>query len=142
MKKTVFMAAMATVALGFSGLALAEHGDIPEPTVPTPSQYRQMQRGPGYMHGNRDGRGMQRGPQNQYGQQGPGYQGRGAGPNGNFYRGSRLPQEYRNRQYVVEDWRGHHLSAPPRGYHWRRDDRGDFLLVAIATGIIAEVLLH
>lgn len=44
--------------------------------------------------------------------------------------------------YVVNDYYGYGLHQPPRGYHWRRDDRGDFLLVAIATGIIAEVLFH
>ncbi|MBN8212518.1 MAG: RcnB family protein [Xanthomonadales bacterium] len=44
--------------------------------------------------------------------------------------------------YVVNDYYGYGLRQPPRGYHWRRDDRGDFLLVAIATGIIAEVLFH
>lgn len=145
MKKTVFIAALAAATLGFSGLALAEHGDTPEPHAPTPGQYRGMQRGPGPGHmqqGNRDGRAMQRGPQRQYGQQGPGFQdqGRGAGPDRNFYRGSRLPQEYRNRQYVVNDWRGHHLNAPPRGYQWVQTG-SDYVLVAIATGIIAQILL-
>ncbi len=65
---------------------------------------------------------------------------RGAGPNHNFHRGERLPAEYRHRNYVVEDWRGHHLSAPPRGYHWVQTG-GDYVLVAIATGIIAQLLL-
>ncbi|WP_016833188.1 RcnB family protein, partial [Herbaspirillum lusitanum] len=40
---------------------------------------------------------------------------RGAGPNHAFHRGDRLPPEYRNRQYVVNNWREHRLSAPPRG---------------------------
>ena len=66
---------------------------------------------------------------------------RGAGPAHNWYRGSRLPPEYRSRQYVVEDWRGHHLSAPPRGYQWVQAG-GDYVLVAIATGIIAQLLLN
>ena len=66
---------------------------------------------------------------------------RGAGPEHNFHRGSRLPVEYRSRQYVVDDWRGHHLSAPPRGYHWVQTG-GDFVLVAITTGIILQLLLN
>ncbi len=66
---------------------------------------------------------------------------RGAGPNHAFYRGDRLPQEYRHRQYVVDDWRGHQLSAPPRGYHWVQTG-GDYVLVAIATGIILQLLLN
>ena len=65
---------------------------------------------------------------------------RGAGPDHNFYRGGRLSPEYRNRQYVVDDWRGHHLNAPPRGYHWVQTG-GDYVLVAVATGIIAQILL-
>lgn len=66
--------------------------------------------------------------------------GRGVGPNHEYYRGDRLPAEYRHRNYVVDDWRGHHLSAPPRGYHWVQSG-ADYILVAIATGIIAQILL-
>ena len=68
------------------------------------------------------------------------HDGRGAGPNHSFYRGGRLPPQYRSHQYVVNDWRGHRLSAPPRGYHWVQTG-GDYVLVAIATGIIASILL-
>jgi Ni/Co efflux regulator RcnB len=66
---------------------------------------------------------------------------RGAGPNHAFHRGERLPVEYNHRQYVVDDWRGHHLSAPPRGYHWVQTG-GDYVLVAITTGIILQLLLN
>ena len=69
------------------------------------------------------------------------YDARGAGPDHNFRRGGRLPPQYRSRQYVVDDWRGHHLSAPPRGYHWVQTG-GDYVLAAIATGIIASILLN
>ena len=67
-------------------------------------------------------------------------EGRGAGPDYSYYRGDRFPAEYRTRGYVVDDWRGHRLSAPPPGYHWVQSG-GDYLLVAIATGVIAQVLL-
>jgi Ni/Co efflux regulator RcnB len=65
---------------------------------------------------------------------------RGVGPNRNYYRGDRMPYQYRSYQYVVEDWRGHGLRVPPRGYHWVQNG-GDYVLVAIATGIILEMLL-
>jgi Ni/Co efflux regulator RcnB len=65
---------------------------------------------------------------------------RGAGPNHDFHRGGRLPSHYRERQYVVDDWRGHHLHAPPRGYHWVQTGP-DYVLVAIASGLIAQVIL-
>lgn len=65
---------------------------------------------------------------------------RGAGPNHQYYQGQRLPVEYRHRQYVVNDWRGHHLHAPPRGYQWVQSG-GDYLLVAVTTGLIMQILL-
>jgi Ni/Co efflux regulator RcnB len=66
---------------------------------------------------------------------------RGAGPDHGWHRGDRLPPEYRHRNYVVEDWRGHHLNPPPRGYHWVQVG-GDYVLVAIATGLILQLLLN
>ncbi len=65
---------------------------------------------------------------------------RGAGPNHSYYRGSYLPPQYRTHQYVVDDWRGHRLNAPPRGYHWVQSG-GDYILVAIATGVILTLIL-
>jgi Ni/Co efflux regulator RcnB len=66
---------------------------------------------------------------------------RGAGPSHDFYRGQRLPPNYRAPRYVVEDWHGHGLRTPPRGYQWVQTG-GDYVLVAIATGIILELLLN
>lgn len=54
-------------------------------------------------------------------------------------RGERLPPAYRHRSYVVEDWRLHRLRMPPRGHQWVAIG-ADYLLVAIATGIIVDVL--
>jgi Ni/Co efflux regulator RcnB len=55
-------------------------------------------------------------------------------------RGDRLPSYYRG-YYNEVDWRYHRLRPPPRGYHYVRDDRGDLLLVGIATGVILGVIL-
>lgn len=49
---------------------------------------------------------------------------------------------YRQPVYVVSDYRGYGLRHPPRGYHWMRDDYGDYLLVAVATGLIADLILR
>lgn len=68
------------------------------------------------------------------------HDGRGAGPHHDFYRGQRLAPEYRRHEYVVDNWRGHHLKAPPRGYHWVQTGP-DYVLVAITTGIIAQIVL-
>lgn len=60
-----------------------------------------------------------------------------------YQRGDHLPYQYRQRQYYVNDWRSNHrLYAPPQGYQWVQADGGDFLLVAIATGLIANLLLN
>ena len=126
-----------------------------------PDQRDQDQRGP-------DQRGRdQRGPD----QRGPGQQDRGWNPsahNGYTYKnkwhygpppaayqtrpdfapgyrawkkGQRLPTYYR-QHYGVVNYRTEHLRPPPRGYHWVRDERGNFLLVAIASGLIAELIIN
>ena len=64
---------------------------------------------------------------------------RGAGPDHRWVKGSRVPPQYRAHGYVVNDWRGHRLSAPPRGYRWIQNG-GDYLLVAIASGVIAQIV--
>ncbi len=56
-------------------------------------------------------------------------------------RGDRVPAYYRDRWQRVDYRHYRHLRAPPRGYHWVRDDRGDYLLVAIATGVILSAIL-
>lgn len=58
-----------------------------------------------------------------------------------FRRGHRLPPELRSRQYVVNDWHRHRLAPPPRGYQWVQVGP-DYVLVAIATGLIANLILN
>ncbi len=60
----------------------------------------------------------------------------------NWRRGDRLPAYYRSNYVVVNDYGRYRLRAPPRGYHYVRDDRGDILLAAIATGIILSVIAN
>ena len=65
---------------------------------------------------------------------------RGVGPEHGWHRGDRLPNEYWGRRHEVADWHAHHLAEPPRGYHWVQVD-GDYVLAAVATGIILDTLL-
>ena len=59
-----------------------------------------------------------------------------------FHRGSYLPWEYRQQPYFVSNWQAYPaLYAPPYGYQWINVD-GEFLLVALATGLIANALLY
>lgn len=47
---------------------------------------------------------------------------------------------YYNGRYAEVDYRARHLKAPPRGYHYVKDDKGDIILAAVATGIIAAII--
>lgn len=86
------------------------HGHRPPP--PPPRYY-----GHGYYHG-------------------PAYYHRPPPPRyyGHWERGHR----YYGRNVVVYDYGSYRLRPPPRGYHWVRENN-DFLLVAIATGIILDI---
>ena len=55
-------------------------------------------------------------------------------------RGDRIPVAYLEPVYIVDDYRAYHLSPPPVGYGWVRpmDDR--YLLVNLASGLVAEAL--
>jgi Ni/Co efflux regulator RcnB len=56
-------------------------------------------------------------------------------------RGDRLPPYYRSNYGVVRNYGRYGLRHPPRGYHWVHDDRGGYLLVGIATGVILGLAL-
>ncbi len=58
-----------------------------------------------------------------------------------FKRGHYIPHEYRSRQYVVANPRAHRLYAPPRGHQWVQVG-SDYVLVAIATGLIANLIFN
>ena len=69
----------------------------------------------------------------------------GHGDNGNHHgwnKGDRVDVVYLQPRYYVEDYRVYHLAPPPPGHRWIRDPDGRYILVAIATGIIADILLN
>ncbi len=66
---------------------------------------------------------------------------RGAGPDHSWHKGDRVPAEYRDKRHEVADWKAHNLRQPPRGYHWVNVN-GDYVLAAVATGVIADLLLN
>jgi Ni/Co efflux regulator RcnB len=57
-----------------------------------------------------------------------------------FKRGRHIPREYRNHQYVVTKPYQHRLAPPPRGHQWVQVG-SDYVLIAIASGLIANVIL-
>jgi Ni/Co efflux regulator RcnB len=54
-------------------------------------------------------------------------------------RGGYVPGPYRH--YYVQDWGYYGLRAPPPGYRWVYAD-GNFVLMALASGLIADVILN
>ena len=63
-------------------------------------------------------------------------------PDRRYHRGDRLPPQYRAPQYVVQDWQQRRYNPPPRGYRYVQIGRGDVVLVAIASGVIASILVN
>lgn len=59
-----------------------------------------------------------------------------------WQRGHRYRDYYGGPVYVVNDYNRYSVRRPPYGHHWIRDDRGNLLLVAIATGIIADFVIN
>lgn len=62
-----------------------------------------------------------------------------SGPHGQWARGD----QYDGHRYVVYhgDWDRYHLHPPPHGYEWVRSGN-QFIMVAIASGIIASVIAN
>lgn len=58
-----------------------------------------------------------------------------------FRRGHALPQQYRGKGYQVSDWKKRGLKSPPSGHRWMNVD-GNYVLIAVATGVIASVIAH
>ncbi len=61
----------------------------------------------------------------------------------NGYRGKlRTGQRYsnwRNSSNYINDYRSYNLPAPRQGYRYYRDNSGDIVMAAIATGVIASI---
>jgi Ni/Co efflux regulator RcnB len=109
--KTIITVA-AGVALAFASLAATAQ----------PGRYDHDRRGYDH-HGRYDHRDYHRGPPGRY-----------YGHRGPWVRGHR----YDGPVYVVRDYGHYRLRPPPRGYHWVRNN-GDYLLVAVATGVILDI---
>ena len=76
-----------------------------------------------------------------YGAPPPAYYGRpGFRPGYNAWqRGGYLPPYYRGNGYVIRDYGYYRLRPPPRGYYWYRAGN-DYVLAAIATGLIFDII--
>lgn len=144
MKKQRITAVMTVLVLGVSSLSAFAQPGPRGPQGPEHGPQKKHQKGPQHAQPGRH----HQAPHYQAQPQHPGHphgmppgqaKRMGAGPNHNWVKGSRVPPQYRSHQYVVNDWHGHGLKRPPRGYHWVQYG-SDYLLVAIATGVIAQLI--
>ena len=138
MRKTLSLCLAAGLAVS-STLALAQGG--PPPQGGPDNRGGPPGQRPGGPHGGPPGHSPQHGgPKGQHGGPPPRGPAEDTWQHPDWRKGDRVPQQYRDRQYVVEDYRQYRLNPPPRGYHWVGVG-GDFLLVAISTGLIAQIVL-
>jgi Ni/Co efflux regulator RcnB len=61
------------------------------------------------------------------------------GYNGRWRTGQRYTN-WRDQRYYVQDYRAYGLPAPRQGYRYYRDNNGDIVMVAIASGIIGLII--
>ncbi|MEP6965595.1 MAG: RcnB family protein [Polaromonas sp.] len=134
MKSKAAICAIAAASLGFASLSFAQGY---EPRGPMGHDGRNSaQRGFDPRHDHNGPNGGPRGFDHRDARRDSYHGARGP----QYYRGGRIPAHYRNRQYVVSNWRAHHLYAPHRGQQWVQVG-SDYVLIAIATGVIAQLVL-
>ena len=61
------------------------------------------------------------------------------GYRGHWRVGQRYPY-WRDNRYVVSDWRAYRLPPPRPGYRYYRDNNGDIVMAAIASGMIGLIV--
>ncbi len=133
MKSTATVCAAALAALSFGSLSFAQdfdrRGRIAEPP-------RFEQRGPAGRHMHDDHSFHARQAERRAMRQDHRFEARGP----QFHRGDRLPSQYRS-QRGMNDWQARHLHAPAYGQQWVQVG-ADYALIAIATGVIAQLVMN
>jgi len=148
MKSTAIVCTIVIASMGFSTLAQADGRGRHGPDDERWSQQDRARHDNGRGHNNHDERRDERYDNRHDDRRDtrsykrwdghPGYYG-ARGPD--FRRGGYLPHEYRRPIYVVNNYYGHHLPAPRRGHQWVQVG-ADYVLIAVATGIIAQIILN
>ena len=155
MKSRAIVYSIAAAALAFGSLAQAQERDHHGRQDWQQNQQQQPQQNHQQWQQQNHQQWQQQGQHNNWQQQSPAWQNnsgwqqqrdsrygqRYAESQPRYWRGGYVPYQYRASHYYVNDWRGHRLSAPPYGYQWVQTDGGDYLLMALATGLIANLIL-
>lgn len=59
---------------------------------------------------------------------------------GSRWRQGQVYPDYARRDRMISDWRRYNLPAPRAGYGYYRDDNGDVVMAALASGLIGLVV--
>lgn len=135
MKKIASIALSVLIAAGSCAAASAQGPEQPL-KHPQQSQHQQQQQRPQQDRGQSVHQGQP--------QQNARQTARNEAPHGqqpDFRKGHALPGQYRGAGYQVNDWKKHGLKAPPAGHRWQNVN-GNYVLIAVATGVIASVIAH
>ncbi|MBK0031993.1 RcnB family protein [Erwinia sp. S43] len=132
MKKTLIMALSVMMIASSSLSAFAQGPDNGRDAQQQPIKHQQQKQ--------QQGNGGQP-QQNQHANGGQPQRENNARQQPDFRKGRPLPQQYRGAGYQVNDWKKHGLKAPPSGHRWMNVN-GNYVLIAIATGVIASVIAH
>ncbi|SFB73455.1 regulator RcnB of Ni and Co efflux [Polaromonas sp. OV174] len=144
-RKSTIVCAIAIASMGLSSLSFAQGNngrDAPHQGRPQMQQHGPQLGAPPNQHRNArpmDNRDADRFDHSDMRRNDRGHYYNAQGPE--FRRGGYIPRDFRNSQYYVNDYRAHHLSPPPRGQQWVQVG-SDYVLIAIATGLIANIILN
>lgn len=134
MKSKALVCAITLASLGFSSLSFAEGYDR-RGRGAEPQRFEQQ----GHMH--RDGRDFNARHVDRRNARHDRYDRYADARGPRFHRGDRVPTEYRHQGHAMHNWRAQHLSAPARDQQWVQVG-ADYALIAIATGVIAQLVLN
>lgn len=62
-------------------------------------------------------------------------------PGGPGYHQWHQGDHYQGNRYAVNNWQHYHLRPPPPGYQWVQDG-GQFVMIAVASGVIADIIVN
>ena len=141
MKNIASIALSVLIAAGSSAAAFAQGPDQPlkHPQQQQQQPQHQQQKSQPQQQQERGQSARNDTPQHNARQTGHGEAQRGQQPD--FRKGHALPGQYRGAGYQVNDWKKRGLKAPPSGHRWQNVN-GNYVLIAVATGVIASVIAH
>jgi Ni/Co efflux regulator RcnB len=132
MKYRALMTGLVIASMGLAGVAQANPGNG-NSGHGNPGNGNSIQGNPGNGQGHGNAHGNGQGNPGQAGHQ-------GQENHRDWHEGGHVPDRYRDDSHWVRNWHDRDLPEPPRGHRWLEID-GDYVLAAVATGVITSIIL-